>query len=242
MPKIQLVRWAFYELLLYLFILLPQTLIRGTTKDGRRTFFNTADVPWVAELEKHWAVIRAELDVLLLAKEKIPNFQDIEVTQNFLTRDDRWKSYVFYNLGHTIERSVHECPRTSALIKAVPGVTYAMFSIFDGRKALAPHRGPYNGILRYHLAVKVPTDILACGIRVGRDIRHWEEGKSLLFDDSFKHEAWNNSDETRVVLFLDVLRPLPPLLDRLNRAVIAFLSKTVFVTDAVKNLKAWDRR
>ena len=46
------------------------------------------------------------------------------------------------------------------------------------------------------------------GIKVGGQVAHWPEGKSLVFDDTFEHEAWNDTDETRVVLFVDVIRPL----------------------------------
>ena len=101
------------------------------------------------------------------------------------------------------------CPRTAALMREIPGMTTAMFSILSPRKHILDHRGPYKGVLRYHLGLIVPRDAEACRIRVGEDIRHWEEGKSMIFDDTFNHEVWNDTDETRVVLFVDVLRPLP---------------------------------
>ncbi len=94
-------------------------------------------------------------------------------------------------------------------MREIPGMTTAMFSILSPRKHILPHRGPYKGVLRYHLGLIVPQDAEACRIRVGEDIRHWEAGRSMVFDDTFNHEVWNDTDETRVVLFVDVLRPLP---------------------------------
>ncbi len=94
-------------------------------------------------------------------------------------------------------------------MREIPGMTTAMFSILSPRKHILDHRGPYKGVLRYHLGLIVPREAERCRIRVGEDIRHWEEGKSLIFDDTFNHEVWNDTDETRVVLFVDVLRPLP---------------------------------
>ena len=84
-----------------------------------------------------------------------------------------------------------------------------MFSILSPHKHILPHCGPYKGVLRYHLGLIVPEDAENCRIRVGDDIRHWEPGKPLIFDDVFNHEVWNDTDETRVVLFVDVERPLP---------------------------------
>ena len=101
------------------------------------------------------------------------------------------------------------CPQTAALMREIPGMTTAMISILSPRKHILDHRGPYKGVLRYHLGLIVPEDAEACRIRVGEDIRHWQEGKSMVFDDTFNHEVWNDTDETRVVLFVDVLRPLP---------------------------------
>ena len=77
---------------------------------------------------------------------------------------------------------------------------------------------------------------------MGEDIRHWEEGKSMIFDDTFNHEVWNDTDETRVVLFVDVLRPLPSPgvadqpADRQGDRV------SPFVLDAKRNQEAWEAR
>ena len=97
-------------------------------------------------------------------------------------------------------------------------MTTAMFSILSPRKHILDHRGPYKGVLRYHLGLIVPQRRAACRIRVGEDVRHWEQGKSMVFDDTYNHEVWNDTDETRVVLFVDVLRPLPFPESQINRA------------------------
>jgi aspartyl/asparaginyl beta-hydroxylase (cupin superfamily) len=50
----------------------------------------------------------------------------------------------------------------------------------------------------------VPND---CGLRVGADSRTTSRGEAWAFDDSINHEAWNNSDQERVILLFDVWRP-----------------------------------
>ena len=72
---------------------------------------------------------------------------------------------------------------------------------------ISPHRGPYNGVLRYHLGIEIPLG--DCALVVKKQQRGWSNSHSLIFDDSYVHEAWNKTDETRVVLFVDFLRPLP---------------------------------
>ena len=121
-------------------------------------------------------------------------------------------------------------------------MTTAMFSILSPRKHILDHRGPYKGVLRYHLGLIVPAEKEACRIRVGDDIRHWEEGKSLMFDDTFNHEVWNDTDETRVVLFVDVLRPLPFPESLINRMIVKAIGFSPFVLDAKRNQEAWEKR
>ena len=79
-------------------------------------------------------------------------------------------------------------------------------------------------MLRYHLGLKVPGDGDECRIRVGEEYATWEGGESLMFDDTHPHEVWNETDRRRVVLFLDVVRPLPGPLDTLNRLFLKLLS------------------
>jgi ornithine lipid ester-linked acyl 2-hydroxylase len=85
----------------------------------------------------------------------------------------------------------------------------AMFSVFEPGKHLKPHRGIYNGIFRLHLGLRVPeTSPGTVAIRVDNEVCRWQEGKVLIFDDSYEHEAWNHSEHPRVVLFVDFVRPL----------------------------------
>ena len=206
------------------------------------TFLPTSDFPWVARLEAAWQEVRAELDEVLRHRDDLPNFQDISTDQATITDDDRWKTFFLYGFGFKSETNCARCPETTRLIESVPGMKTAFFSILAPGKRIPAHRGPWKGVLRYHLALMVPEPASACGIRVGDDVAHWEEGKSLLFDDSYEHEAWNDTDGTRVVLFMDVLRPLRFPASALNKAVIKAVSMSPFITDAKKKHQAWERR
>lgn len=197
---------------------------------------------WIPSLEAEWKTIRAELDEVLAYRDELPSFQDISVDQASLTSDDGWKTYFFFGYGFRSEANCRRCPRTAALLEAVPGMTTAFFSIFSPHKRLPPHRGPWRGVLRYHLALLVPEPAAAAGIRVGGEVAHWEEGRSLLFDDGYSHEAWNDTDGVRVVLFADVIRPLRPPADQVNRALIKGIGRSPYIADARDRHEAWEGR
>src|SRR5581483_6553925 len=99
----------------------------------------------------------------------------------------------FCAYGVRVDENCRRCPETTRILKTIPGMQTAFFSILQPDMHIDPHSGPYGGVLRFHLALKVPEPRTACRIRVGGDIRSWEEGKSLVFDDTYEHEAWNES-------------------------------------------------
>jgi ornithine lipid ester-linked acyl 2-hydroxylase len=209
---------------------------------GEETFFGNDRFPWIAEIEANWETIADELERVLEDREALPNFQEISKDQIEITDDDRWKTFFLYGYGFEAKLGVEMCPQTAELMRRIPGMTTAMFSILSPRKHILDHRGPYKGVLRYHLGLIVPDDAEACRIRVGEDFRHWVEGESMIFDDTYNHEVWNDTDETRVVLFVDVLRPLPSPWSQINRAIVKAIGYSPFVLDAKRNQEDWEAR
>lgn len=205
-------------------------------------FLPLSTFPWIPTLEGEWRTIRAELDEVLAYREELPNFQDISVDQASITDDDGWKTFFFFGYGFRADANCARCPRTAALLEAVPGLTTAFFSILAPHKRIPAHRGPWRGVLRYHLALAVPEPADAAGIRVGEEVAHWEEGRSLLFDDGYDHEAWNETDGVRVVLFADVIRPLRSPTDQVNRALIKAIGRSPYIADARDRHAAWEER
>jgi aspartyl/asparaginyl beta-hydroxylase (cupin superfamily) len=79
-----------------------------------------------------------------------------------------------------------------------------LFSLLRPGAAIPPHHGFVNTRLICHLPLIVPD---GCAFRVGNDTRPWREGQAWAFDDTIEHEAWNRSDQTRVILLFDIWRP-----------------------------------
>jgi ornithine lipid ester-linked acyl 2-hydroxylase len=204
-------------------------------------FYDPADFPWVRDLEANWKAIRVELNRLLAHREALPNFQDISTDQYNLTDDDKWKTYFFYGYGFRSNANCARCPETTRLIESIPGMETALFSILAPGKRIPPHDGPYKGVLRYHLGLVVPEGPGRVGIRVGGQDATWTEGRSLVFDDTYEHEAWNDTDETRVVLFVDFVRALREPMRTFNAAMIKIIGWSPFIQDAKRRHQEWER-
>jgi aspartyl/asparaginyl beta-hydroxylase (cupin superfamily) len=209
--------------------------VRKHSLVGSHTFFDNGLFPWIVELEENWRDIRNELDQVLQGT-YIPTLQEISKGQAYLTRDKKWKTFFFYIYGHESEPNTRRCPRTVELLAKIPGMKTAMFSMLDPGKHIPEHRGPYNGVLRLHLGLRIPRDRMNCKIRVGNDFGYWEEGKALVFDDSHPHEVWNNTSEQRMVLFVDFRRPLSPRVARLNELFIKHMAASRMIQDAIGKL------
>lgn len=219
-----------------------EKLLTRASKLGNPAFFESDIFAWTAILEDNWRVVRRELDEVLKFRDELPNFQDISPDQLKLSQDDKWKTFFFYAYGFKAKGNCRRCPETARLLRQTPGMKTAFFSLLAPGKHLKPHRGPYKGVIRCHLAVKIPERADLCGIRVGDETAHWTEGKVMLFDDTFEHEAWNRSDEDRVVLFMDVVRPLRFPASFLNWLLLKLIAFSPFVLGAWGNHLAWERR
>jgi len=203
-----------------------ERIIGEVSATGHCAYLPTAQFEWSKKVEQYTPAICAELKSLLTEITDIPSFQDVSEAQRELTNDDRWKAYVFFVFGTAIAKNCRQCPDTVIAMNAIPGLQNAMFSILSPGKKIPEHRGPYKGLLRYHLALVVPDSSDQCAIWVNDERRTWTKGKSLILDDSYPHRADNNTNQLRVVLFADFERPLPWPWSWMNRAVIALLRKT----------------
>jgi ornithine lipid ester-linked acyl 2-hydroxylase len=173
---------------------------------------------WARDMEEHWADVRAELDAVLDADWLAWNGDALPFRVNPTTAG-LWRTFSLFRHGARTE-NCDRFPLTEALLERTPGVSSASFSLLSPGTTIPPHRGPFGGVIRYHLGVIVPEPAEACGLRVGGQVRHWGEGESLLFDERYTHEAWNDTDRLRAVLFVDIVRPLRQPAATVNRVAL----------------------
>lgn len=216
-----------------------ESLIARTSPVGDRCFFEPALFPWTTQVEAAYPDIARELAALLADLDEVPGFEVISTDQEKLTNDGRWKTFFFRGYGVDFPDNCRACPRTWEAVLKIPRMTTAFFSILEPGKQIPPHRGPYKGVLRYHLGLVLPRRPEGAWLDVGGERRHWEAGKSLVFDDSYVHSAGNDTEDVRVVLFVDFVRPLPFPVSLLNELVIGLISRSPYVREAKQNYDDW---
>ena len=157
-------------------------------------------------LKDNWKTIRGELDGILTRIDNIPKFHDVDGLQKAISAKDGkdWRTFIIKGFDQWLPKNAEQVPETTRLLKGMPQVSLAMFSIIDGGKHIPPHIGFFKSVLRYHLAMIVPEG--DCRLVVGGEEYTWKEGDHVLFDDTYRHEVWNRTDGRRVVLFLDIMR------------------------------------
>lgn len=213
--------------------------VARVARHGDPHIYETRLFPWAAKVESQWGLIRSELDAVMNFRERMPSFQDILKEVGAIQSDNNWKTFFLAGIGMDCTESRKRCPETVRLLGEIPGMTTAFFSILSPGKHIPAHRGAWNGILRFHLGLMVPEPRDRVRIRIGNDFYSWREGEALIFDDTFNHEVWNDTDGYRVVLFVDFARPLYPPFHWLNQRLLNFGALAPFLREAGEKQKRW---
>lgn len=129
---------------------------------------------------------------------------------------ERWKLYYAWFMWEENERAKFDCPTLIKIIRKMPNVLNATVAVLEPGVKLAAHKGPYAGLLRYHIGIQVPKNKPPY-IRVKDQFYTWQAGESIVLDDCYDHEVYNESDDIRVILMVDFLRPLVPPLNIINK-------------------------
>jgi aspartyl/asparaginyl beta-hydroxylase (cupin superfamily) len=180
-------------------------------------YFPREYFPWLPELEAATEDIAAEaLEVLSSDGQSFQPYVDFPSGTPLdqwepLNHSMNWSTYSLLHDGARVEQHLAKCPKTAAVLSRlplceVPGYAPgAYFSVLKPRTRLPPHTGTTNTRSIVHLPLVIPK---GCAFRVGADTRAWEKGKAWVFDDTLEHQAWNDSDETRIILIFDIWNPL----------------------------------
>lgn len=212
-----------------------------------------AAYPGMKIFEEHYDDIRAECLALFGMRDRLVDMQKMggAYTQAGIHTID-WKT-VMFKAGDFVEENCRLCPKTADLLRQRPEVFTAFFSVLAPHQYITPHWGYYKGFVRYHLGVVIPDNNAdqKCWLRVNGDLAdnlkrdvslvengevyHWKNGEGILFDDNYLHDAANYSGEPRAVMWLDVRREMPLLLDWYNRICLALMRRDESIKKIQRN-------
>lgn len=216
--------------------------VASQSRVGDVPVYDNADFPFVKLLEENWQVIRAELDEILKHRHAIPSFVELSQDQKRIASDERWKTFLLYGFGKPMESNCSHAPKTAELLSRVPSLQTAFFSILGPNYHVPTHRGVSKSIMRSHIALIVPKDRENCTIRIADQTVAWEEGKGFVFDDTYDHEVWNNTNEDRVVLLFDFDRPMRFWGRLLHRVFVAGLRMTAYYREPKRKMPGFGDR
>ncbi len=171
-----------------------------------KPYLSLSHFPELQPLQDNWQTIRDEAIKLNRASSiKAADGYTDAGFNSFFRRG--WKRFYikWYQTAHPSAQQL--CPKTLALIDKIPNIKAAMFAQLPPGSKLVRHRDPYAGSLRYHLGLITP-DSDDCAIIVDNERYSWRNGQAVMFDETYIHYAYNNTNKDRIILFCDIVRPM----------------------------------
>ena len=214
-------------------------MIASSSLVSNEPVLDVRDFPWTQMLRENWQEIRDEAVAVALSRNAAPSLSTISPDHRSIAEVDKWRSFFLWGYGYRIDENADRCPATAALVERIPGLNSAFFSILAPGTHIPDHRGVTKGLVTCHLGLVVPRngDVR---MRVRDRIVRWAEGETLVFDDTYQHEVWNDTDGTRVVLLIQFERPLRNPGKWIADRVLSIVRRSAFVQEARDNIQTWN--
>ncbi len=202
-----------YNALIYLFSAVPN-----------KPILDVNQFPELALLRENWETIRDEaLELYEKGDIKISKKNKDIAFHSFFKRG--WKRFYLKWYGDIFPSAKSLCPKTVELVEKIPSVKGALFALMSPKSTLVVHTDPLASSLRYHLGLATPNSD-KCLIYIDGIPYSWRDGQDVLFDETYIHRAVNDTDDTRIILFCDVERPLRfKIVAIINRFVTKLLGR-----------------
>ncbi len=213
-------------------------LIASSSLVANDPVLDVRDFAWTGMLRDEWQTIREE--ALAVAQGSVaPSLATISPDHRSIAEMGKWRSFFLWGYGYPIDENLTRCPRTQALVERIPGLNSAFFSILAPGTHIPAHRGVTKGLITCHLGLIVPRDG-DVRMRVADRVVRWAEGETLVFDDTYDHEVWNDTSGTRVVLLVQFERPLRNPGKWFADLFLGFVRRSAFVQEARANIASWN--
>lgn len=215
-------------------------LIASSSLVSNAPVLDMRDFAWTAMLRANWRTIRDEAIEVALRGGTAPSLAAISPDHRAIAEVDKWRSFFLWGYSFPIEENLERCPKTAAIVERIPGLNSAFFSILAPGTHIPAHRGVTKGLVTCHLGLLVPRDG-DVRMRVGNRVVRWAEGETLVFDDTYDHEVWNETSGTRVVLLIQFERPLRRPGKWIADAFLRAVRRSAFVQEARQNTHIWNQ-
>jgi beta-hydroxylase len=214
-------------------------MIAASSLVSNDAVLDVRDFAWTAHLRDQWQAIRDEALGVALQGQAAPSLATISPDHRAIARIDMWRTFFLWGYGYPIEDNIARCPATTAAVRQIPGLATAFFSILAPGTHIPDHRGVTKGLITCHLGLIVPRDG-DVRMRVGDRVLRWAEGETLVFDDTYSHEVWNDTSGTRVVLLIQFRRPLRNPGKVIADVCLGAIRRSAFVQDVRDNIQIWN--
>ncbi len=186
-------------------------------------------------LESNWKEIYAELEQFRNENKALPKFHQVDKSNYKISFDNgpAWRTIVLKAYDGYFAHNCKQFPKTVALLKDIDCISTAMFSILEPHVHIPPHTGKLSGLWRYHLALSVPTSP-ECFIIIHEEKYNWKQGEGILFNDTYLHSVANNTEEYRIVLFLDIKKHTAGILHWISELILYLINISPMFKRALK--------
>jgi aspartyl/asparaginyl beta-hydroxylase (cupin superfamily) len=196
---------------------------------GNQPVLDNALFPWSKDIEANWEKIRDEALCVMEQPDAIPPLREISPDHAGIARDNSWRSFFIWGYGYRHDENALRCPETARIVERIPNLVSAFYSIHVPGLHIPRHRGVTKGIVNCHLALKIPREREKCWMSLADRDYLWTDGKAV----------WNNTDETRIILLIQVLRPMRFPGSAVARMFFKLIQLSPFVQDARRNIAVW---
>jgi hypothetical protein len=190
--------------------------------------------------------IKHEIDVML---EQTDGGNTLPLTQDSYSGENKYigsdvkmvqgkkRAWRILNIkaGSSYSKEAQHFPTLVGILESLPEVKSCVISVLEPGIRIPIHVGYYKGIMRYMLPTHIPKDRKNVFLCVNGISHHWKEGHGVLWDDTFAHKVYNNTNEARVLIYMDVLRPFRnKMAHQWNEWFIDKAMQTSIVQDEIK--------
>jgi len=165
-------------------------------------YVDVSSIEGVKKLEQNYLIILEELYAFL----KIDHLK-IHFNPTMVEKAQTWKVQGLRGWCRENYKKQKYFKNTMTLLDSIPNVTNISFNLLEPDSKIKPHSGDTNAIIRCHLGLKIPATAPVCALKVKGEVKEWQAGKVVGFNDAFTHEAWNLTNETRIILLFDIMKP-----------------------------------